>query len=214
MNSQKTNKERKIFEGRIHTGVMQDKDAPGRIYEASTEASYADTPAYIETPVYTNPDRSQNHSGDKTPAQMRPKHHGSNKRQLVEVAGCVPRHIAEQLERMRDQGGKGKRLSRSTVVATLIVKGVQGNVDMQYGAMLKPIIQTTIYETIKGETSRSANLALEAFYSAEEARLLTVYLLRLILGSDIDILPQIIKDAQDQARENVSMALHTRKEQN
>jgi hypothetical protein len=41
-----------------------------------------------------------------------------------------------------------------------------------------------------------------------------VYLISLVLGSDIDILPQIIKDAQDQARENVSMALHTRKEQN
>jgi hypothetical protein len=144
----------------------------------------------------------------------RPKHHGSNKRQLVEVAGCVPRHIAEQLERMRDQGGKGKRLSRSAVVAALLVKGVQGNVDMQYGAMLKPIIETTVYNAIHSEAGRSANLALEAFYSAEEARLLTVYLIRLFLGSDIDILPQIIKDAQDQARENVSLALHTRREQN
>jgi hypothetical protein len=145
---------------------------------------------------------------------MRPKHHGSNKRQLVEVAGCVPRQIAEQLERMRDQGGKGKRLSRSAVVATLIVKAVQANIDMQYGAMLKPIIETAVYNAIHSEAGCSADLALEAFYSAEEARLLTVYLIRLFLGSDIDILPQIIKDAQDQARENVSLALHARREQN
>jgi hypothetical protein len=99
-------------------------------------------------------------------------------------------------------------------VAALLVKGVQANVDMQYGAMLKPIIETTVYHAIHSEAARSANLALEAFYSAEEARLLTVYLIRLFLSSDIDILPQIIKDAQDQTRENVSMALHTRREQN
>ena len=59
------------------------------------------------------------------------------------------------------------------------------------------------------ENNRAGNLALEAFYSAEESRVLVVYLIRLFLGSDIDVLPQIIKDSQDQARENVSQALHT-----
>jgi hypothetical protein len=59
------------------------------------------------------------------------------------------------------------------------------------------------------ENNRAGNVALKAFYSAEEARVLVVYLIRLFLGSDIDILPQIIKDSQDQARENVSQALHT-----
>jgi hypothetical protein len=62
--------------------------------------------------------------------------------------------------------------------------------------------------------NRAGNLALEAFYSAEEGRVLTVYLLRLILGPDIDILPQIIKDSQEQARENVSQVLHTRGQNN
>jgi hypothetical protein len=92
-----------IFEGKTHTGIMQDKDTPRRIYEASDKPSYADVAACRRPRVGTNKDRSQS----VTPAQMRPKHHGSNKRQLVEVAGCVPRHVAEQLERMRDQGGKG-----------------------------------------------------------------------------------------------------------
>jgi len=64
------------------------------------------------------------------------------------------------------------------------------------------------------ENQRAGNLALEAFQSAEEGRVLIVYLIRLFLGSDIDILPQIIKDAQEQTRENVSMALHPRRERN
>jgi hypothetical protein len=53
------------------------------------------------------------------------------------------------------------------------------------------------------ENNRAANLALEAFYSAEQARILTIYTLRFLLGSDIEILPQIIAESQQQARENM-----------
>src|SRR5512132_3132395 len=157
MNSQKG---RMILEGKTHTGIMQDKDTPRRIYEASDKPSYADVAA-CRRPKGSFTICNTGANAPKTPRiQQTP----------AEVAGCVPRHVAEQLERMRDQGGKGKRLSRSAVVAALIVRGVQGNVDMQYGAMLKPIIETTVYNAIHSEAGRSANLALEAFYSAEEAR--------------------------------------------
>ena len=66
--------------------------------------------------------------------------------------------------------------------------------------MLKTFIQEAVTTQMRQENNRAGNLALEAFYSAEEARILIVYVIRLFLGSDIDILPQIIKDAQDQAR--------------
>jgi hypothetical protein len=132
----------------------------------------------------------------------RPKHHGSQTRQLIPVTGCVPTHIAAQLEKMRDQKGK-KPLSRSAVVADILKKGVQRHVDMQYGATLEPIIERTIERKIDQATSRTANLALEAFFSAEQSRILNIYTLRLLLGSDIDILPQIITDSEDPARLNM-----------
>jgi hypothetical protein len=59
--------------------------------------------------------------GENTAALQRPKHHGSQTRQLIPVTGCVPSHIAAQLEKMRDQKGK-KRLSRSAVVADILKK--------------------------------------------------------------------------------------------
>jgi hypothetical protein len=74
---------------------------------------------------------------------------------------------------------------------------------MQYGATLEPIIERTIERKIDQATSRTANLALEAFFSAEQSRILNIYTLRLLLGSDIDILPQIINDSEEQARLNV-----------
>jgi hypothetical protein len=66
---------------------------------------------------------------------------------------------------------------------------------------------------MRQENNRAGNLALEAFYSAEEGRVLIVYLIRLFLGSDIDILP----DHQRRSGSNAGkrcMALHTRREQN
>jgi hypothetical protein len=94
---------------------------------------------------------------------------------------------------------------------------IAGNLAEQFVAQLKSALKEAATESmtaISKANNRAGNLALEAFYSSEETRVLVVYLLRLILGSDIDVLPQIIKDAQDQARENVAQALHARREQN
>jgi hypothetical protein len=73
----------------------------------------------------------------------------------------------------------------------------------QFGVMLRTTIQETITKQMQKENNRAANLALEAFYSAEQARILTIYTLRFLLGSDIEILPQIIAESQEQARENM-----------
>ena len=87
-----------------NAGVMQDKETPRRLHTASGQASNITGGAF-------------QHETEANPSALqRPKHHGSQKRQVVPVAGCVPRFIADQLEWMRDQGGKQK-LSRSAVVA-------------------------------------------------------------------------------------------------
>ena len=185
MNSQKP----VIFEAKANAGVMQDKITPRRLSSASGEPLRAGGVAFQRR-------------ADETPALARPKHHGSQTRQLVPVTGCVPPFIAEQLERMRDQGGREK-LSRSAVIADILSKGVQRNVDMQYGATLEPIIERTIERKIQSYSNRTANLAREAFYSAEEGRIISIYILRFMLGEDIEILPEIIKQAQEQAREHL-----------
>jgi hypothetical protein len=182
---------------------MQDKITPRRYRGASGQPLNAGGVVFErhEHKLETNPaiDRT---TDENTLALERPKHHGSQTRQLIPVTGCVPPHIAAQLEKMRDQKGK-KPLSRSAVIADILQKGVQRHVDMQYGATLEPIIEQTIERKIDQATSRTANLALEAFFSAEQSRILNIYTLRLLLGSDIDILPQIITDSEDQARLNM-----------
>ena len=187
-----TPKAQEIFLKATNAGVMQDKITPPRYSTASDQVLSAGGVAF----------ERREHKTDTTPALERPKHHGSQTRQLIPVTGCIPPHIAQQLERMRDQGGREK-LSRSSVVADILTKGVQRHVDMQYGATLEPIIERTIERKIDSYSNRIANLAREAFYSAEEGRVICLYILRFLLGEDTQILQEIIKQSQEQARDHL-----------
>jgi hypothetical protein len=128
----------------------------------------------------------------------------------VQIAGRVKPAVKSEVVRL----AKVKGWTESKTVAVLVESALAANLAEQFALMLKATIQDAVTKQMRQENNRAGNLALEAFYSAEEARILIVYVIRLFLGSDIDILPQIIKDAQDQARENVSLALHARREQN
>jgi hypothetical protein len=176
-----------------NAGVVQDKETPQRFNTAS------DQPSNIQGVAF------QHETDENVPALQRPKHHGSQKRQVVPVAGCVPRFIADQLERMREQGGKQK-LSRSAVVANLIMRGVQQHVDMQYGATLEPVIEKSIDRNIQSYSNRNANINLQAYYAAEQARILAIHTLRFLtdLVESPDELVPIIKVAQEEAWKNMT----------
>jgi hypothetical protein len=59
MNSQKYQKEIKIFEGKTHTGVMQDKYPPGRITAGMKQPATATVVADFNPRVSTSPHRLQ-----------------------------------------------------------------------------------------------------------------------------------------------------------
>src|SRR5436305_7271628 len=175
MNSQKP---QEVFNMITYAGVLQDKATLPRSYKASDESSYS-----------------------SPPAQLRQKHHGSQKRKLVEVSGCVTRQTFNELERMREQGGE--KLSRSSVVGTLVTRGVQGNVDMQYGSMLEPVIKNEIKKDIGGYSNHIAFLAVNAYYKAAEANFKLDEILRYILRDSTE-LHKIQADARKQARAALS----------
>ena len=52
------------------------------------------------------------------------------------------------------------------------------------------------------EYTRAANLALEAFSSSEESRILNIYTLRLLIGDD-NLLKKIVEDARLEAENNL-----------
>src|SRR5207248_10978993 len=173
MNRQKP---QEVFNTITNAGVMQDKYPPRRIKAASGEPATA-----------------------SIPADNRPHHHGSEKRQTQQIAGRVLPHIKSEVIRV----AKLKGWTESKTVAALVEQALAHSLAEQFGVMLRTTIQEAITKQMQKENNRAANLALEAFFSAEQARILTIYTLRFLLGSDIEILPQIIAESQQQARENM-----------
>jgi hypothetical protein len=119
----------------------------------------------------------------------------------VEISGGVSKTVFAEVERMRQQGGK--RLSRSAVVAALITRGVQEHTDMQYGALLEPVIRTQIHRDLQAYSNRVSSLAVKAHHSAEESRLLLIKILSLLLDTDRQVLNHLIEEANREARANV-----------
>jgi hypothetical protein len=98
MNSQKDEKERRIFEGKTHTGVMQDKYPPGRISAGMRQPATATVVADLNPLLSTNTSRSQNTHASA--ADMRQKHHGSETRQTVQIAGRVKPAVKSEVVRL------------------------------------------------------------------------------------------------------------------
>src|SRR6059058_4873723 len=164
-----------IFNAIIYAGVLQDKATPQRSYKASGEISYP-----------------------SPPAQPRPKHHGSQKRQLREVSGCITNAAFQRLEVMRNAGKKNE-VSRSSVVGKFVTQGIQQNADMQYISMLEPVIKKEIKKDIGGYSNRIAFLAVNAYYKAAEANFKLDEILRYILRDSTE-LHKIQADAREYAR--------------
>ena len=111
MNNQK---EKKIFDTKNHTGVMQDKYPPGRITARLREPATATVVADLNPRVSTNTHRLQNTHTHISPADTRPKHHGSETRQIVQIAGRVKPAVRSEVVRI----AKLKRWTESKTVAT------------------------------------------------------------------------------------------------
>ncbi len=77
---------------------------------------------------------------------------------------------------------------------------------MQYGAMLRPVIQDQIHKDIQAYSNRNANINFQALYAAEQNRLLSIHILRFLtdLVDASDELVPIITACQENAWENIT----------
>jgi hypothetical protein len=86
--------------------------------------------------VNTNPHRSQN--APASAADIRPKHHGSETRQTLQIAGRVKPAVKSEVARI----AKLKGWTESKTVATLVEQALAGNLAEQFGVMLKGPFRT------------------------------------------------------------------------
>ena len=96
-------------------------------------------------------------------------------------------------------------LTESEVVVSLVQKALQIDGDVQYGAMLRLVIQDQIHKDIQSYSNRNYNMNYQTFYAAENNRLLSIHILRFLtdLVDASDELIPIITACQQNAMENV-----------
>jgi len=171
---------------------MQDKYPPGRI------DAFSDQPQSAETP----PESAKNTSSPTNPPTDNcPKHHGSETRQTAQIWGRAPLSTKAKILAMKEAQG----LSESEVVVNLVQKALQIDGDVQYGAMLRPVIQDQIHKDIQSYSNRNFTMNWQALYAAEDNRLLSIHILRFLtdLVDASDELVPIITACQQNAMENI-----------
>jgi hypothetical protein len=175
-----------------NAGVMQDKYPPGRIGVASAQPQSAAAPTL--SAKKTSPPAHP-------PADNNPKHHGSETRQTAMIWGRAPFKTKAKILAMK----KSQGLTESEVVVNLVHKALQIDGDVQYGALLRPVIQDQIHKDIQAFSNRTTNINWQALYAAENSRLLSIHILRFItdLVAASDEFVPIITACQQNAWDNI-----------
>ena len=125
---------------------------------------------------------------------------------LVPLTIHIPKKWKAEIQRIAAQEG----LSDSSTARAFLGRGMQAHIDMQYGAMIEPIIENAIARSIQAYSNRTANIGLQAYYASEQARILAIHLLRFLteLVESPEELPLIITTAQEEAWKHMAKMSH------
>ena len=97
----------------------------------------------------------------------------SNPNSLVPFTTQLKRFVRTEIHRI----AKENKISDSAAGSALLERMIQHNADMQYGALLKPIIKNEIRKDMGGFSNRLAYLTVQVYYSAEESRIINTRVL-------------------------------------
>jgi hypothetical protein len=177
--------ETKTTEGATNAGVVQDK-APQVRSTAGSEQPYI-------------PQRN---------AVDRPAQHGSEKRQTAHVSSRIPHHVKTGLRQIAQANG----WTESKVVATACEAYLEHDLGEKFGVRLAAQVTSALHKSLQSHSNRTANIGLQAYYVAEQARILNIHILRFLtdLVDSPDELTLIIKVAQEEAWKHMTK-LHSKK---
>ena len=117
---------------------------------------------------------------------------------LVPFTTQLKRFVKAEIHRI----AKENKISDSAAGSALLERMIQHNADMQYGALLEPIIKNEIKKDISSYSNRNANLAIHAYYEAAEAKILLRKFLSFYL-KDAE-LQHLVTEARKEAGANLS----------
>jgi hypothetical protein len=144
----------------------------------------------------TKPTRTQR-TGRKIP---RAKNTPRSKRQRVLIGVWVKPRVKAELQ----QQAKTEGLSVSAVTSARIEEALQHAVNMQYSALLTPIIEAAIDKRMRSRDSRLAWLLVRIAFDAGQTRSLVTNILGRQPGVTEDLLKTILAMSQRAAKGNIT----------
>ena len=164
--------------------VRQDKHRPTRERIASHQ------PGSVKKDM-----RSHEMNSNMFRSQNRP----TPKRKTVHLSLWVKPVVKAELERIAEHDG----LSVSATGGAFLEKAIQANIDMQYGALLKPIIEQTVRNELRSFSNRIVFFLMRIAFSAEQARILITNVLDRMSEVTQESYTKIIDRSHTTARTNV-----------
>jgi hypothetical protein len=166
-------------------GVGQDKGAWKRARIATDQPA----PRGIVT-------RSQELNTDTPRSQNKP----TPKRRTIHLTLWVKPIVKTELKRLAEQEG----LSVSSVGAAFLEKAMQAKLDMQYGALLQPIIREAITRQMRSMSTRLAFLLVRVAFASEQTRSLATNILGRQQGVTPSVLNQILDGSSKAAKGRIT----------
>jgi hypothetical protein len=168
------NQSHPVIKQQQNLGVRQDKRANFSARIASQQ------PASLKKVM-----RAQQLKKDTPRSQNKP----NPKRKTVQLTLWVKPIVKTELKRLAEQEG----LSVSSVGAASLEKALQTNLDMQYGALLQPIIREAIAKQMRSMSTRLAFLLVRVAFASEQTRSLVTN----VLGRQQGVTPAVLNEILD-----------------
>jgi len=169
----------------LRGSVGQDNPTPPPARSASPQPA-PQKKAMRPQPLNTNLSRSQN-----TPKA---------KRKTVHLTIWLKPVVKAALQRLAESEG----LSISATGAALLERALQTTTDMQYGALLQPIIEQAIRQQMRNISTRLAWLLVRVAYDAGQTRSLVTNILGRQAGVSPDVLKTILDSSSKTAKGNIT----------
>ena len=179
------NQTKSFSQPQTHGDVVQDKTARTRGRAATNQPEPREKPARLR--------------GMSNPT-TRSKKHGSSKRKTVQLILWVKPIVKAELQRLAAQEG----LSLSRAAGALLERALENTIDMNYNALLTPVIENAIKQSFAGYTNRLAWLLTRVSFDAEQTRAIVTNILGRQQGMTEEKLKTILAMSQRTAKGNLT----------
>jgi hypothetical protein len=118
------------------------------------------------------------------------------------VKPCVKAEV-QRLVQLEEKQGKAE-VSLSSVGGAFLERGLQQNVDMQYGALLGPIIENAIDRRMRARDNRLVALLVRIAFETGQIRGIVTNNLAIQPGVTEDIIQTVLTNSEKEAKKNIT----------